>query len=261
MQVMTVRSGSSANCVLIKQGGYCILIDNGVGIRALTAALKTADLDSERIAAVFITHEHSDHIKGLENLLKGRSIPIFGNENTLNAVACRLCIDTDCFHILPTGATASCPDLQVTSFRTPHDSVESVGYTVTDGKRKFSLATDIGVVTKEVAAAIIGSDTVVLESNYDEQMLRNGIYPPYLKERILSNVGHLSNASCAKFAPMLVQRGTKRIILGHLSQNNNTPDLAYKSALNGLEQSGITAGKDVELYTASRDEASILFEV
>lgn len=261
MQIMTIRSGSSANCILIKQYGYGVLIDAGIGIRTLSCALKAVDFDIDRIAAIFITHEHSDHVKGLETILKYKKIPVFGNKATLDAVWRKYDIKTAELTDMPTGSSAACPDLKITSFRTPHDSVESVGYTVTDGVKKFSLATDIGIMTKEVATAIVGSDAVVLESNYDEYMLKNGVYPPILKERILSKTGHLSNDDCAKFAPLLVERGTKRIILGHLSQNNNTPDLAYRTTADALENNGMIIGRDVSLSAASRTEASPLFEV
>ncbi len=261
MEIMTIRSGSSANCILIKNSTYGILIDCGVGVRTLNCALKAVGLDASRIAAIFITHEHSDHVKGLETVLKYHNIPVFGNEATLNAARCRYDINDETFVVLPSGASAACPDMKVTSFRTPHDSAESVGYTVTDGVKKFSVATDMGIMTKEVACAIVGSDTVVIESNYDEFMLKNGIYPPALKSRILSQTGHLSNDDCARFSPLLVERGTKRIILGHLSQNNNTPDLAYAATEKVLKEKGIEVGRDVFLSAASRYEASALYEV
>ncbi len=258
---MTVRSGSNANCILVKQKNYGILIDAGAGIRTLNAALKAADLDIDRIAAIFITHEHSDHIKGLETILKNRNIPLFANEATMSAITERLYFEPRCAQILPTGATAACPDLEVKSFRTPHDSVESVGYTVTDGIRKFSLATDLGVMTKEVFASIGKSHALVLESNYDPYMLQYGPYPAMLKRRISSERGHLSNDDCAKFAAILAAHGTEKIILGHLSQNNNTPELAYKATAQALIENDIKVNSDVLLYTASRTEASPIFEV
>lgn len=258
---MTVRSGSNANCILIKQNNYGILIDAGVGIRTLNSALKSAGLDIDRIAAIFITHEHSDHIKGLETILKYKNIPLFANEATLKAIGQRLYFDPSLGHILPTGGTAACPDMEVRSFRTPHDSIESVGYTVTDGIKKFSLATDLGVMTKEVFGEINGSNTLVLESNYDENMLKYGPYPPMLKKRISSELGHLSNKDCGKFAAMLAKNGTEKIILGHLSQNNNTPETAYITVFNSLADKGVKPGSDILLYTASRVEASPIFEV
>lgn len=261
MQVMTIRSGSNANCILVKQKNYGILIDAGVGIRTLNSALKSEDLDIDRIAAIFITHEHSDHIKGLETILKNRNIPLFANEATLSAISDRLYFEPKSAHILPTGSTAACPDMEVKSFRTPHDAIESVGYTVTDGVRKFSLATDLGVMTKEVFAAIGKSHALVLESNYDPHMLQYGPYPMMLKKRIFSERGHLSNEDCAKFAAILATHGTEKIILGHLSQNNNTPELAYKSTAQALIEKDIRVNSDVLLYTASRMEASPIFEV
>ena len=181
MELMTIRSGSNANCVYIKKDGYGILIDAGVGPRILAGALRCAGSDISRIAAIFITHEHIDHIRGLETITNRYHIPVFANEATLYAIEARFPgIDSSVFYALPTGANAVCPD---TSFKTPHDAVESVGYSVTDGRRTVSVATDLGVMTQTVLNQILTSDAVVLESNYDTDMLVHGAYHPSLKKR------------------------------------------------------------------------------
>ena len=256
MELMTIRSGSNANCVYIKKDGYGILIDAGVGPRILAGALRCAGSDISRIAAIFITHEHIDHIRGLETITNRYHIPVFANEATLYAIEARFPgIDSSVFYALPTGANAVCPDLQVTSFKTPHDAVESVGYSVTD-RRTVSVATDLGVMTQTVLNQILTSDAVVLESNYDTDMLVHGAYHPSLKKRILSENGHLSNDECADAAVRLLESGTKTLVLAHLSENNNMPDIAYKTTRRMLEQSGAKIGTDIALVCASRTEAS-----
>jgi phosphoribosyl 1,2-cyclic phosphodiesterase len=262
MKFMTIRSGSNANCIYISNGNYGILMDAGVGIRNVQAALKKIDTDLSHIAAIFITHEHIDHIRGLSTITKKYKIPIFANAATCDAIHDRL-PDVDCglFVELPTGRDAVCPDLKVTSYKTSHDAIESVGYTVTDGKRRISIATDLGVVTQTVLEHVRCSDAIILESNYDENMLKNGIYPPTLKQRILSSHGHLSNDDCAITATALVAGGTKRLILGHLSENNNLPMLAYNTTLTALENNNIKVGRDVLLSVASREICSEYMEV
>lgn len=262
MKVMTIRSGSNANCIYINNGNYGILIDAGVGIRTVQTALREVNCNIDRIAAIFITHEHIDHIRGLATITKKYRIPIFANTATCDAIHDRLPdVDDGLFVEMPTGRDAVCPDLKVTSYKTSHDAVESVGYTVTDGRRRISIATDLGVVTQTVLEHIRCSDAIILESNYDENMLKNGEYPPMLKRRILSAYGHLSNEDCAVTATALAEGGTRRLILGHLSQNNNLPALAYNTTLAALENSNIKVGSDVQLSVASRDVCSELMEV
>lgn len=262
MKVMTIRSGSNANCIYINNDTYGILVDAGAGLRMISCALHDAGQDFSRIAAIFITHEHIDHIRGLETILKKYKIPVFANEATLNAVVGRFpSIDTACFSVLPTGLSAACPNLRVTSFKTSHDAVESVGYTITDSKRTLSVVTDLGVVTETVLCSIGKSNAVVLESNYDEAMLKGGKYTPSLKRRILSANGHLSNDDCALTASVLAQGGTQRIILAHLSENNNIPSIALKTTEKALTSGRIALGRDIFLEVASRNEASGLMDV
>jgi len=262
MKFMTIRSGSNANCIYIDNGSYSILIDAGAGIKTIQGALAEIGASTNKIAAIFITHEHIDHIRGLSALVRKANIPIFANDITCQAIMGRLPeLREDCFVELPTGASAVCSDLKVTSFRTSHDAAESVGYTITDGKRRISVATDLGVVTPTVLEHIRCSDLVLLESNYDEMMLKNGEYPAKLKHRILSEQGHLSNHSCAVTATALAEGGTRRLVLGHLSQNNNIPQLAYNTTLSALEKNHIQVGRDVLLSVASREACSELMEV
>lgn len=260
--MMTIRSGSNANCVYIQNGSYGILVDVGAGIRTVEKALAEVGRSPREIAAIFITHEHSDHIAGLAALTKKYPIPIFANDATAEAICLRYPeLDPDLFVSLPTGRSAVCPDLEVSSFKTSHDAAESVGYTITDGRKKISIATDLGVMTETVLQHIRQSDAILLESNYDEDMLRFGSYPPPLKQRILSRSGHLSNEDCSVTAALLAEQGTSRIILGHISIQNNTADLAYSVTQKAMEEKNIRPNEDVQLSLAPRKEQSDLWEV
>ena len=187
-------------------------------------ALEVNGLSPNCIKAVFVTHEHSDHVKGLAMLTKKHRLTVYAQSYTLDILCSNGCINGDYEEMKDTaevcGMTVSC-------FSTMHDTKESCGYRITfeDGK-SCAVCTDLGKVTDVVSDALMGTDAVLLEANYDVEMLRNGPYPYYLKTRILSNNGHLSNLDSGKFAAKLVENGTTKLILGHLSQDNNTPETA-----------------------------------
>ena len=195
------------------------------------------------IGGVLITHEHSDHISGLKMLLKYYALPVYAPRTVANRLRGCLPEAEPYLRVIPVNESFAIGDLTVTAFHTPHDTDESVGYRVQSGG-VFALATDMGHVTEEVLNALSGADAVLIESNHDEEMLRYGPYPVYLKRRILSDRGHLSNACCAELARALALGGTKQIILGHLSRENNSPALAMQAARES------TAGLPVELYCA-----------
>ena len=243
MRVHVFASGSGGNCLLLENHDTKVLIDAGISKRRVDAALKSLGCTMGDIAGVLITHEHSDHISGLETLVKGREIPVYAP----HTVAARLCgmkpdLEDSIRHI-PVGAAFAIGSLGVTAFHTSHDTDESVGYRI-EGEGVYAHATDTGCVTEEMRAALLGADTVLLESNHDEEMLRCGPYPFYLKRRILSDRGHLSNAACAAFARELAGSGTRQIILGHLSRENNTPAKAMAETGRAL------LGTDTALYCA-----------
>ncbi len=236
--VCTLASSSKGNCVYVRLGDDELLIDAGISCKRICDTLRSLDSDISRIKAIFITHEHSDHVSGLETISKKYKIPIHMTEpsaishlrskNTEHTAACTV------RHPLLFCETVG--SLTVSSFVTSHDSSASVGYTVTDGtaEHTFAIATDLGCVTDEVCDALLGVPSVILESNHDENMLLCGPYPYELKRRILSNRGHLSNEAAASLVSRLAAAGTKRILLAHLSEENNLPELAYHSALEAL---------------------------
>lgn len=238
-------SSSSGNCTYIGTASSGILIDAGASAKRITTALTNRDISPESIRAIFVTHEHSDHIKGIRVFASKFHIPVFATDGTLQGMS-----DADaltdkfiCDVIPKKGMQAG--DMFIKYFNTPHDCNESCGYTVEmpDGRR-IAVATDIGHMTNEIMNSISGCDLVMIESNHDIGMLQNGDYPYYLKRRILSDIGHLCNESCADAVAQLVRSGTTRFFLGHLSERNNLPDLAYKTSETALENEGIAVGKD-----------------
>lgn len=247
----SLYSSSSGNCTYIgtSQGG--ILIDIGISAKRTCEALSEIGVDPSSIAAIFITHEHSDHINGVKVFAKKHGIKVFASEGTLAGMEAVNALDpkTVCDVVPYSGIEAA--GIYVRPFATPHDSRESTGFSVVtpDGKR-LSVATDIGKITDTVMNAIYGSDLVLLESNHDIGMLQNGPYPFYLKQRILSDRGHLSNENCAKAAVKLVESGTTRLVLGHLSKENNIPSLAYEATRSAMTLSGSAEGIDYLLSVA-----------
>ena len=240
--VYTLASSSKGNSVYVRLDNDEILIDAGISCKRLSEALRSLGTDISRIKAVFVTHEHSDHVAGLETLAKKYKIPIHITEPSARAyLSAKTASVAGTAIIHPILYTEQVGALTVRSFATPHDSAASVGYIVTDGtpEHTLALATDIGTLTDEVSDALIGCENVILESNHDENMLLCGDYPYELKRRILSDTGHLSNEAAAAFVSRLAASGTKRILLAHLSQDNNLPELAYHSCLTVLEGSDV----------------------
>ena len=243
MKLSVFASGSSGNCLLLSGSGTHILIDAGISMRRIQQSLAQSDLSMREIGGVLITHEHSDHISGLKMLTKYYDLPVFAPRTVASRLRGCLPEAEPYLRVIPVNEPFEIGGVSVTAFHTPHDTDESVGYRV-EGGGVFALATDMGHVTEEVFGALSGADTVLIESNHDEEMLRYGPYPVYLKRRILSDSGHLSNACCADLARKLALGGTRQIILGHLSRENNSPAIAMSAARES------TAGLPVELYCA-----------
>ncbi len=251
--VYPICSSSKGNATYIGTRERGILIDCGISARGLTAALKLNDIPLSAIQAVFVTHEHSDHIKGLARL--GEMIPftLYGNVPTLREVIERHCVGSKVRLKEINQKPAEIFGMQVRPFHTSHDSADSMGYhlTLPSGKR-FCLCTDLGMVTTEVLSNLKDSDLVLLESNYEEDLLRNGSYPLYLQQRIASPQGHLSNDLCADTITKLLEAGVNQFILGHLSQENNRPELALKRSAEAITAAGGTIGGDCVVSVAPR---------
>lgn len=243
MRIVTFASGSTGNCCLVSDGGVNVLIDAGISARRIVQGLGVLGLAPQDVCGVLITHEHSDHISGLPVLVKRTGMRIFA-PSELGEVLKRVKPElSESIDYIPTDGGLCVGDVRITAFPTPHDASASFGYRI-EGSEVFAFATDTGHISDELLEGLQGADTVVIEANHDKVMLKNGPYPPFLKQRVLSKHGHLSNDDCAKLACLLADSGTRQIILGHLSQQNNTPEAAETAVAEAL------SGRNVKIYTA-----------
>ena len=242
LHVISLFSGSRGNCTLIDTGRTRILIDAGGSAKAIADALGKVGYRLEDIAAVFVTHEHGDHTAGLTALAKKYRIPV----HMMRASAEALCLSEECqlcqCLVLHEGEYVLSLDGESTveAFFAPHDSVCCVGYRITHNGISVGIATDLGYVTQRVYDRLRGCQAVVLESNHDREMVKNGPYPAHLKRRILSGGGHLSNEDCAEAAGALARSGTRSLLLAHLSLENNTPDAACRAVLQSVGEYGVS---------------------
>lgn len=247
--VYPLFSSSKGNAIYIGNKDRGILIDAGVSYKRLTAAMERCGLYPQNVMAVFITHEHGDHVKGLKMFLKKNSCPVYARPLTLKYIRENILaeISHEAFEIREKPVMIS--DMEITAFDTPHDTVESCGYRIDfkDG-RSCAVCTDLGHVTSVVDNALLGAKTVLIEANYDEEMIHTGPYPLSLIRRICSSSGHLSNTDSAMQIKRLIENGTKNIILGHLSQENNSPIIAEHTVSKRL--SGFIHGTDYTLSVA-----------
>lgn len=248
-RIYPLFSSSKGNAEFIGSPEGGILIDCGVSARRLTQALERCGIRPEAIQGIFITHEHADHVAGLRVFTKKYSVPVYAEPVTRQGLYSGgwLAPEQDCTAL--TG-TVECAGIRITPFATSHDTAQSCGFRMVmpDG-RICAVCTDLGYVSETVSAALNGCDLVLLEANYDVNMLRTGPYPAQLKLRIASQYGHLSNDDSAAAAQALVSDGTTRLILGHLSQHNNLPEIAERTVEQRL--GGLVRGRDYLLQAAA----------
>ncbi|MBQ3334410.1 MAG: MBL fold metallo-hydrolase [Eubacteriaceae bacterium] len=253
MKFCSLASGSSGNCLVASAGHTTVLIDAGLSGIRVQRALADADIDPAKLSAILVTHEHRDHIHGVGVLARRFKLPVYANAGTWQAMAPDLGKLAD--HqkrVFVTGQAFDIGDMEIDSFATSHDAAEPVGFTLTDGQSAMGIATDTGTPTSAMMRALSGKALVVLESNHDVDMLQTGPYPYPLKRRIAGDLGHLSNKTAGSVAADLVAHGTTRLILAHLSHENNFPELAYNTAKGALREEGITVGRDTRLAVAPR---------
>lgn len=251
MRYCSLFSGSSGNCTYVaaKDGG--VLVDAGVSAKRIEQALGERDIDPRSIRAVLVTHEHTDHVSGLRVLCKRYGWPVLASEGTLDALALNDRVTQEQrLYAVSAGESLTIGDLKITPFATPHDSRASLGFRFDADDHSLGVATDMGYMMPEVLSILRGCQLLHIESNHDPVMLHNGPYPYPLKMRILSDRGHLSNDACAAVLPELVRSGATRIALAHLSQHNNTPQLAERTACDALAAQGIGVGRDCLLWVA-----------
>ena len=254
-------SGSSGNALFCQYGLTRLLIDAGKSGSCIEAALKGIRVDIRTISGVLITHEHSDHIQGAGVLARKYGLPLYATADTWWAMGDKCGkIPEAMKHEIRAGSDFWLGDIGVEAFSIPHDAADPVGYRLYGGGVSVATATDLGHFSDAVFERIRGCDLVLLESNHDPDMLRaNPHYNAALKRRILGDHGHLSNEACAQALLRLIAAGTGNIILGHLSGENNTPELAEQVSVSTLEMEGIRAGEDVNLQVALRDRTGAVY--
>ena len=251
-------SSSRGNCTYIGSPDAGILIDCGVSAKRIDTTLSSLDVDVHSIRAIFITHEHTDHIAGLRVFASKHHIPVYATAGTIRALEdLDVCGTFDVRAIEAHGVGEG--GMFIRPFTLSHDAVQPVGYTVeTADGRRVSVATDTGIVTNEILSAVSGSDLVLLESNHDIGMLQTGPYPYTVKRRILSDKGHLCNDVCAETAVRLLESGTTRFCLAHLSRDNNMPRLAYQTTYSEMQLAGAAEGSDYLLRVAGGEPEMIV---
>jgi phosphoribosyl 1,2-cyclic phosphodiesterase len=263
MYFCPLYSGSSGNALFCQYGSTRLLIDAGKTGRCLGEALAAIGVDPASLDGVLITHEHSEHIRGAGVLARKYRLPLYATQETWRAMADKIGrIPGDLIRTVRPGADFWLGEMGVGPFSIPHDAADPVGYRLWGGSLSVSTATDLGEFTENVYSAVRGSTLVLLESNHDPELLRaNPRYSAQLKARILGDHGHLSNAACADALLRLIGAGTKHVILGHLSAENNTPTLAQRVSETAMMREDIRPGEDVELQVALRDEVSSIFRL
>ncbi len=234
-----LSSGSTGNATIVRNKDAALLIDAGLSAKRIDELMKERDFGGDQLEGILITHEHSDHIRGLGAVARKYNLPIYANEKTWMAMEKAVGkITPEQKQVMQTGDFLSFGSLRVESFGISHDAAEPVGYFFRDGEQKLSLATDLGYVSDKVMQSIADSDVLVLEANHDIEMLRMGRYPWNTKRRILSDIGHLSNDTAGEVLSELLNHKLKRTYLAHLSRDHNMMEIAKMTVRDAMESRG-----------------------
>lgn len=258
----SLYSGSTGNCLFVETNETKILIDAGVSQKKIETALASFNVTFNDIDAILITHEHSDHVKNVGSISKKYNIPVYCNIETLNNMpAQKEKISDDNQNIFKENKKFKIQDLEIVPFNIPHDAANPCGFNIFHDNKKISIATDIGHMDNTLISKLKDSSFLLLEANYDPDILKYSRYPFQLKQRILSPIGHLSNETSGKtIAELRIKYGLKNAMLGHLSKENNFPELALKTVTNELENNNVSL-KDISINVASRDFPSKLIKI
>lgn len=250
----TLASGSSGNALVLSRGDTHLLVDAGISCRRITTALQALGIAPADLTGILITHTHTDHISGLQILLKRTHCPVLSSPRVCRELEYRLAGIQDRLDPIPFCHPRELGDFTVTAVPTSHDAPGSCGFRLDSSDGSAGILTDTGYITDEAAEILPGVDLAVLETNHDVETLRSGPYPYYLKRRILGTEGHLCNEDAARFAVTLAQAGASELILAHLSRENNTPAMALRAVETALSAAGLTP----HLPGETRDEAARL---
>lgn len=265
MRMMSIASGSSGNCIYIGSENTHILIDDGISRKRVVEGLNEIGLDVSDLSAVFVTHEHSDHIDGLGVLLRKNPIPVYASEGTIRGIkeyGKMKGVDESLYHSIDADSDIQIQDLTVHSFHVYHDANQPFAYTVSSGEKKMGIITDLGHYDDYVVQNLQGMNSLLIESNHDIKMLEAGRYPYYLKRRILGDNGHLSNEASGRLLNCLLHDNMQHVLLGHLSHENNYAELAYETVRLevNLGENEYKAD-DFDIQVAGRDKPSELIEI
>ena len=265
MRLCNIASGSSGNCVYVGSDTTHLLMDVGISGKRTEAGLEALGLTMKDIDAICITHEHADHISGLGVLSRKYGVPVYATCGTLEAIRNTSSlgrIDESLFREITPDERCTIKDISLYPVRTSHDAADPVAYRIDHDGRRVGILTDLGCYNDYTVECLRNLDLLYLEANHDVHMLQVGPYPYYLKQRILGERGHLSNESAGKLLSRLLHDNMQAIVLGHLSKENNLPELAYESVRVEVTMSDTDySGNDFPLYVAKRDEVSEVIEV
>ncbi len=256
LTLYTLASGSSGNALLVSDGRTHVLLDAGISARRIKNSLSALGLSLTDLAGILITHEHTDHIAGLTTLSKHCALPVYTTSGTGRQLCYRIPFLDELIHTVTPGQPFELGTLEILPFATSHDAAASVGFRLEGSGGSAAVATDLGYVSQEVLAGVLGADILLAETNHDEEWLKSGPYPYHLKRRILGDRGHLSNEAGAELIRRAVEAGATTVVLGHLSAENNTPAHAYETVSSTLTRMGAEVGRDVLLAVAPRYELS-----
>lgn len=265
MRLCSIASGSSGNCIYVGSDATHLLVDAGISGKRTEEGLRNLGITPAELDGILITHEHIDHINGLGVLARKYEIPIFTTEGTMHAIMDMKStgtIDSALYHILKADEKVTIKDLTVNPMAISHDAAEPVAYRIQYGKQKIGVITDLGVYNDYTIESLQDMDALLLEANHDVNMLQVGPYPYYLKKRILGNRGHLSNENSGRLLNRLLHDKMQAVLLGHLSRENNLPELAYETVRVEITMGESKyKGDDFPIYVAGRNELSPIIHI
>ena len=254
VKIFPLYSGSGGNCTLVQSDNANLLVDVGLGCRATLSALKMYNLSLSDITAIVVTHEHSDHIGGISSFVSHSPVPVYAPKAIADLVAKR----ATCCDVSGIADVTEIADLRIERYECSHDAAACYGYRFSDGTNSVATVTDTGCVTTGLVDFLAPCDRIQLESIHDVDMLKSGPYPYPLKRRILSDFGHLSNDQATQVLSDLVGSNVKSVILAHLSEHNNTAELAFNNVVNMYADKGLVEGRDISVYVARQHDNTVI---
>jgi len=251
----SLSSGSSGNCYYLGNEFHGILIDAGISATSIRKFLKNMDISMQTIMGVLITHNHIDHIRGLELLIRKNSLPAFTTQKIWESILTpRKKISPDCIHKISIKQKFHFAGFDIEAFPVCHDAPETIGFYICAGNKKITIVTDLGHICQTTAPYIKAANLLVIESNYDEQMLANGKYPHYLKARIQSDHGHLGNHQTSAFLADIISDNLNYVCLAHLSKNNNSPEIVLQTLQQTFSERGIILNSQQQISILNRNK-------